>query len=95
LSVLVDGLSEDNEFLLEGRHEGQAPEIDGVVYLSDSDVAPGEFVQVTITEATSYDLVGQAVEPAQAGAKARPQPRQTRREQSAPSLIMPTKMKAQ
>ena len=34
LSVLVDGLSEDNEFLLEGRHEGQAPEIDGVVYLS-------------------------------------------------------------
>jgi ribosomal protein S12 methylthiotransferase len=95
LSVLVDGLAEDNEFLLEGRHEGQAPEIDGVVYLSDSDVAPGEFVQVTITEATSYDLVGQAVEPAQAGAKARPQPRQTRREQSAPSLIMPTKMKAQ
>ena len=95
LSVLIDGLSEDNEFLLEGRHEGQAPEIDGVVYLSDSDVAPGDFVQVRITEATAYDLVGQAVGPAQVGSKARPQVRQARREQSAPSLIMPAKVKAQ
>jgi ribosomal protein S12 methylthiotransferase len=92
LSVLVDGLSEDNEFLLEGRHEGQAPEIDGVVYLSDSDVAPGEFVQVSITEATAYDLVGLAIGPVQTRPKAATQVRQAL---SAPSLIMPTKVRAQ
>jgi ribosomal protein S12 methylthiotransferase len=34
LEVLVEGPSEESEFLLEGRHEGQAPEIDGKVYLA-------------------------------------------------------------
>lgn len=92
LSVLVDGLSEDNEFLLEGRHEGQAPEIDGVVYLSESDVEPGEFVQVTITESTAYDLVGRAIRPVQTRPKAATHVRQAI---SAPSLIMPTKVRAQ
>lgn len=38
LEVLVDGPSEETDLLLEGRHEGQAPDIDGVVYLND--VAP-------------------------------------------------------
>jgi ribosomal protein S12 methylthiotransferase len=34
LEVLVDGPSEDPDFLWEARHEGLAPEIDGVVYLN-------------------------------------------------------------
>jgi ribosomal protein S12 methylthiotransferase len=36
LEVLVEGVSEETDLLLEARHEGQAPEIDGVVYLNDS-----------------------------------------------------------
>jgi ribosomal protein S12 methylthiotransferase len=35
LEVLVDGRSEESDRLLEGRHEGLAPEIDGVVYIND------------------------------------------------------------
>lgn len=35
LEVLVDGPSEETALLMEGRHEGQAPDIDGVVYIND------------------------------------------------------------
>jgi ribosomal protein S12 methylthiotransferase len=56
-TVIVDGM-EDN--VLFGRTEAQAPEIDGVVYLSETEVVPGAFVEVTITDATEYDLVGRA-----------------------------------
>ncbi|GKS56652.1 ribosomal protein S12 methylthiotransferase RimO [Nitrospira sp.] len=60
VNVLVDGPSDEHELVLEGRHEGQAPEIDGVVYLNETDALAGQMVQVTITEAVGYDLVGRA-----------------------------------
>jgi ribosomal protein S12 methylthiotransferase len=58
LEVLVDGASEETEHLLEARHEGLAPEIDGVVYVNDGYAKPGDLVKATITDATTYDLVG-------------------------------------
>ena len=62
LRVLVDGASEEHELVLEGRHYGQALDIDGVVYLSFDDgarvVTPGSFVTVEIDDASEYDLVG-------------------------------------
>ena len=58
LEVLVDGPSEETDLLLEGRHEGMAPEIDGVVYINDGTALPGEIVKVEITDASTYDLVG-------------------------------------
>lgn len=76
LEVLIDGPSEESAMLLEGRHEGLAPDIDGVVYLTDADTrgsrrsktgrdAPvpeaGDFVDVKITDAPGYDLVGKIV----------------------------------
>jgi len=65
LEVLVDGPSEETELLLEGRHEGLAPEIDGVVYINDGDDAslpgPGDLVKVEITDSSAYDLVGHIV----------------------------------
>jgi ribosomal protein S12 methylthiotransferase len=61
LDVLVDGPSEDTDLLLEGRHEGLAPEIDGVVYLSDGVAMAGDIVKVEITDAAAYDLVGRIV----------------------------------
>jgi ribosomal protein S12 methylthiotransferase len=60
LWVLVDGFS-DAEQLWEGRYEGQAPEIDGVVYIQAADLRAGTFVQVEVTEATEYDLIGRAL----------------------------------
>jgi ribosomal protein S12 methylthiotransferase len=58
LEVLVDGASEETEHLLEARHEGLAPEIDGVVYINDGIAKPGDLVKAHITDATTYDLVG-------------------------------------
>lgn len=67
LDVLIDGRSEETEGVLEGRHEGLAPEIDGVVYIDEdsvdadcktSDPASGDFCRVEITDAAGFDLVG-------------------------------------
>jgi ribosomal protein S12 methylthiotransferase len=57
LRVLVDGFS-DAEQMWEGRYEGQAPEIDGLVYIEGDNLTAGMFVQVEVTEATEYDLIG-------------------------------------
>jgi ribosomal protein S12 methylthiotransferase len=56
--VLVDGRSEDRAFAFEGRTAGQAPEIDGVVYLRGR-FTPGAFARVRITDAQGYELVGE------------------------------------
>jgi len=53
--ILVDGME---DMALIGRLQTQAPEIDGMVYLSEAEAEPGEFVNVVITDATEYDLVG-------------------------------------
>lgn len=55
--VLVDDIE---DMALIGRLQTQAPEIDGVVYLSETDAEPGDFVDVTITDAAEYDLMGNA-----------------------------------
>jgi ribosomal protein S12 methylthiotransferase len=59
---MVDGPAEEDGHWLEGRHEGLAPEIDGVVYINGSDnpsvPGPGACVKVQITDATTYDLSG-------------------------------------
>jgi len=68
LEVLVEGPSEESEHLLVGRHAGQAPEIDGQVYINEGMAYPGEFVTVEVTEAHDYDLVAKVV--------ARPDPKQ-------------------
>jgi len=62
LKVLVEGLSEETDLLLQGRSEYQAPGIDGVVLINDGQAPPGTFVSVEITEAHPYDLVGRVAE---------------------------------
>ena len=57
--VLVDGPSEDLAFAFEGRTAGQAPEIDGVVYLRDRRLIPGKFARIRIVEVEGYELVGE------------------------------------
>ena len=61
MDVLVDGTSEETRLLLEGRHQGLAPEIDGVVYINQGTAKQGEMKKVEITDAAGYDLVGHVV----------------------------------
>jgi ribosomal protein S12 methylthiotransferase len=59
--VLVEGVSRETDLLLEGRSRFQAPDIDGCVYITDGIAKAGDIVQVRISEAQIYDLVGEIV----------------------------------
>ena len=63
LDVVVDGYHPESELLLTGRHQGQCPEVDGVVILNEWDLVSefGKRYLVEITEASGYDLVGRVV----------------------------------
>ena len=64
LPVLVEGACEETEHLLQGRHHGMAPEIDGRLLINDGSAPAGTLVEVEITEAYADDLVGHIVGPA-------------------------------
>lgn len=64
LEVLVEGVSDEHEYVLMGRHAGQAPGIDGQVYLSGGEARAGELRRVLITQASDYDLVGELLDQA-------------------------------
>lgn len=57
IRVLVDGPSSESDLLLDGRHEGQAPEIDGKVVLTDGTAERGDMVMATITQTSAHDLI--------------------------------------
>ena len=63
--VLFEGASAETDLLWQGRMETQAPDIDGCVLINDAPEGchpePGDFVNVRITEAQQYDLVGEIV----------------------------------
>jgi len=63
IDVMVEGVSEETELLLQGRHSQQAPDIDGVTYINEGEAKTGELVKVEVTEAMDYDLVGRIVRP--------------------------------
>jgi ribosomal protein S12 methylthiotransferase len=56
IEVLVEGVSGESEYLLEGRWYGQAPGIDGVTYLANGEAEPGQLVRARVTQASDYDL---------------------------------------
>lgn len=61
VTVLCEGPCRETEHLLEGRTEGQAPEVDGRVLINDGEAETGTFVSVEVTEAHPYDLVGRSL----------------------------------
>jgi len=65
LDLLLEGVSEESELLLEGRTAMHAPEIDGKVFVNDVPEGlqplPGEFYRCQITEAHDYDLVAKII----------------------------------
>jgi ribosomal protein S12 methylthiotransferase len=61
LPALVAGPLPEMELLLEARLQRQAPEIDGRLLINDGTASPGSLVEVEITEAHEYDVVGRLV----------------------------------
>lgn len=61
IKVMIEGkLPEDDIFI--GRSYMDAPNVDGFVFVHSKDsYLSGEFVDVTITKAKEYDLVGEAI----------------------------------
>jgi ribosomal protein S12 methylthiotransferase len=59
--VLIDGPSGIFPDFVRGRHSGQAPDIDGVVYVPAEAAEPGEMVRVSLTAAKGYDLFSEPV----------------------------------
>jgi ribosomal protein S12 methylthiotransferase len=60
VAVLVDGPSREHEMVLQGRLEGQAPDIDSVVYFTDCDpsvLKTGDLIRARVVAARGYDLV--------------------------------------
>jgi ribosomal protein S12 methylthiotransferase len=64
VKVLIDGPSSEHELVLQGRLEGQAPDIDPVVYLTDCDPSAfgrGDLIHARIVGAQGYDLLAMPV----------------------------------
>ncbi|MFA6141684.1 MAG: 30S ribosomal protein S12 methylthiotransferase RimO [Candidatus Omnitrophota bacterium] len=61
LEVLIDEKCEDARNKFVGRTRGDAPDIDGVVYVSGRNIKVGEFYDVMITDSVEYDLIGEKV----------------------------------
>jgi ribosomal protein S12 methylthiotransferase len=65
IRVLFEGVSKESDLLFQGRHQGQAEEIDGYILINDVpddfDLEPGDFCEVEITQALEYDLIGKVV----------------------------------
>ena len=60
--VLNEGFSPETALLLRGRTRKMAPEVDGQVLINKGQGRVGEFVNVRITEAHAYDLIGEIIQ---------------------------------
>jgi ribosomal protein S12 methylthiotransferase len=55
---LIDAVDENGAV---GRSRGDAPEIDGFVYVDSVECRPGDLIDVEITDADTHDLYGTTV----------------------------------
>ena len=62
VEVLIEDISFDGKYLI-GRTKQDVPDIDGVVYVKNSDAINlvDKFVKVHITDVKDYDLIGKIV----------------------------------
>ena len=59
--VLIEGVSTESDLLLQGRSVRQAPDVDGLVYVTAGQADVGQIVQLRITDSSEYDLIGEIV----------------------------------
>jgi hypothetical protein len=60
VGLVVDGPAEDHDLVWRARTEGQAPDNDPVVYLTDVDpsaLSAGQFISAELVGSRGYDLV--------------------------------------
>lgn len=62
IEVIIDDVSSEHEYLLDGRAKFQALDIDGKVIINDGTGERGEIVKVKIEQNFDYDLLGGIVE---------------------------------
>ena len=58
--LVIDGPAAESDLVLRGRLEGQAPDIDPLVYLTECDpsaFSPGQFIEAEIVGSRAYDLL--------------------------------------
>lgn len=61
IKCIVEGYTDDGVIIMRSEHD--APEIDGLVYVTSSqEVIPGDIESVKITRADEYDLFGEIIE---------------------------------
>src|SRR5678815_2832207 len=63
--LVVDGPAAEHDLVLRARLEGQAPDIDPLVYLTECDpaeFATGQFIQAEIVGSRGYDLLARPLE---------------------------------
>ncbi|MGF6905961.1 30S ribosomal protein S12 methylthiotransferase RimO [Fusobacterium sp. PH5-44] len=61
IDVMIDGISSESEYLLEGRSQSQAYDIDGKILINDGSGISGEIVKVKIEQSFDYDFIGHIV----------------------------------
>jgi len=58
LEVLVEGPDHDAPYLMQARHRGQAPDVDGVTHLADAgDLEAGDIIRAEVEDTGDYDIV--------------------------------------
>ena len=58
LEVMIDSISDESDYMLEGRTQGQALGIDGKVLTNDGTAQPGDIVKVLVEQNFDYDFLG-------------------------------------
>ncbi|MDQ7782355.1 MAG: 30S ribosomal protein S12 methylthiotransferase RimO [Desulfomonilaceae bacterium] len=56
---IVEGVSEESDLLLQGRTWDQAPEVDGVLYITEGVASAGEIRDIELTDCNGPDLFGE------------------------------------
>jgi len=65
VDAIVEGPSDEHEYLVDARLRSQAPEIDGRVLINDTagrTVFPGDLVRIAVEQTFDYDVVGRIVD---------------------------------
>ena len=60
--VIIEGLFDDGPYSAVGRTKRDAPDIDGVIYITDTEAEPGDIIKVRIVDGNEYDLIGEEIQ---------------------------------
>ena len=63
--AVVEGFHPESQMLLRARHQGQCPDIDGMIIVNDGRKVTGfgQLYEIQITDALDHDLIGTALNP--------------------------------